>query len=719
MYQKFALALVLVGLTGCGKFSGPRGDASRRGGSEEFKSSLRRGAGAARPAALEVGASLGLTANQEGIVHLSIDPASLAWAWVTFDTTKVPVIAADASLADWARAYIGTHSSELGLKPTELVSFDRSTFSPMDHLAFVTFQRSYASLPVKGAFVQMIFSRDAQGQHRLREIINNSYGEIEVTGESSSPNPQDAIAATGVRSLENVGSQAVIHASLNAQGQYSFRYATEFQLKDASEGELFNVTFDNDTMAVLEAYSNRMDARHEIMIGAYNRSYALKDEELRPFALGSVRLTPTGTPIDVDANGIVNVDAAQVTVSLVGSKSAAGVVDLTVANATDFYSFTVNLPAQGGITKVPLAQADAAALNAFVAVHDITEYAKRFLDPAKAPLLTTGIQANVNLNDTQNLFCNAYFDGQTLNFLRAGNGCGNTALINDVIYHEWGHALDNVTGIVTNPNGITDSAFSEGLGDIIASYKTGSSIVGLGIELNDPASSVRNVQNVRKNPPANNAEAEVHSAGQIIGGSFWDLRKSLVAMLGPKEGADKAAQMLFTHMTMTDRFLDSYQSLLRIDDTDANPATRSPLYCTINKAFALHNLTAGVTEGDACVDADQGLRVRVEVDNGDGLLTLSAASWLASKIVACPGKVTACSSSAPGYIEFVSDANNPAVIAAAPMSKRLFKSSANVTTKAGEPMTFVGLDTAGKVVGMRTIQFKTRDQTTDLSKKLR
>jgi hypothetical protein len=275
--------------------------------------------------------------------------------------------------------------------------------------------------------------------------------------------------------------------------------------------------------------------------------------------------------------------------------------------------------------------------------------------------------------------------------------------------------LDNVTGIVTAPNGITDAAFSEGLGDIVATYLIAASKIGVGFFLNDATSFVRDVQNTRKNPPANAQEAEVHSAGLIIGGAFWDFRTSLMAMLGPQDGADKAAKMFFNHVTMTDRFLDSYQSLLRLDDNDANPATPSPLYCTINKAFGLHALTAVVLEGDSCVDADQGLKLKIEQDNGAGQVNVLASAWSASKIVSCPGKVKACAPATPGYLEF---ANDPKVASqVAPNGKRLYQAKALVSVKAAEPMTFVSYDAAGKVIGARTIQFKSRDQAADLSKR--
>lgn len=711
-----SLAFGLSYLAACGSPSSRPNQQEERG-SSEFKSRLRLGVGAARPAPLEASNSLHLTAAADGVVQLTVDPLTQNWGWVSFDTDRVPTIASLAELEPWSRAYIKAHAADLGLRSGEILSFDKTSFEPLPGTHMITFQRSFEGVTIKGAFVQFIFAVQANGSYRLREIINNGLGEIEVVGEKTPVTAQQAIAAIGISSFESLGASDVIHAAQGSQNQYVFRRATEYSFRDQSDGdEIFRVTFDNDTLDILEAYSNRLTAKQTLSLNAYTRSYVLKDEKPRPLPSFSVRVAGVATPLDADLNGSFTTDATQVTVALVGTNSVAGVVNTeTAPNA--FYSFPLTLPAAGGSTTLNLTQADPASLNAYLAVSEINAHAKSFFPPGSVPLFTNGIQVNVNMTDQAQQFCNAFFDGVSLNFFRAGNNCANTALVNDVVYHEWGHALDNATGIVTTPNGITDGAFSEGLGDIIAGFFINAPEIGIGFGLNDANTFIRNLKNVRRNPPANAAEAEVHSAGQIIGGAFWDLRTGLIKMMGPKLGAQKANELLFKHMTMTDRFLDSYQSLLRLDDKDQNPATRSPLYCTINKAFAAHNLSAGVTETDACIDPDQGLKVRVDVDQGNGKLQVIASSWSASAIEACSGKVTTCTSSSPGYVRFVGDGKSPKFVA--PNGKLLFEGTSRIEVLNGEPVTFIGRDGTGKMVGLRTVQFKARDTSADLSQRLK
>jgi hypothetical protein len=65
------------------------------------------------------------------------------------------------------------------------------------------------------------------------------------------------------------------------------------------------------------------------------------------------------------------------------------------------------------------------------------------------PWLQQQITSNMNIPD----ICNAFWDGQTVNFYRSGGGCANTGEIAAVFDHEWGHGLDDndVNGEISAP----------------------------------------------------------------------------------------------------------------------------------------------------------------------------------------------------------------------------------------------------------------------------
>ena len=81
--------------------------------------------------------------------------------------------------------------------------------------------------------------------------------------------------------------------------------------------------------------------------------------------------------------------------------------------------------------------------------------------------LSQRLQVTVNIDDT----CNAYSDGQTINFYRASNWCENTGRLADVIYHEFGHSL-HLYAMLPGA-GTFDESLSEGLADTLAASITG------------------------------------------------------------------------------------------------------------------------------------------------------------------------------------------------------------------------------------------------------
>ena len=112
----------------------------------------------------------------------------------------------------------------------------------------------------------------------------------------------------------------------------------------------------------------------------------------------------------------------------------------TESNPTD-----LNFGASG---EFPTAQ-----VSAFYWTNFAQDLARDILAPADLPALPT----RVNIND----FCNAFWNGSSINFFRAGGQCPNTAY-SDVVLHEYGHGVDHRKG------GIIDGGYSEGFGDAMA-----------------------------------------------------------------------------------------------------------------------------------------------------------------------------------------------------------------------------------------------------------
>src|SRR5688572_23565081 len=134
------------------------------------------------------------------------------------------------------------------------------------------------------------------------------------------------------------------------------------------------------------------------------------------------------------------------------------------------------------------------------------------------PFLSNKIPVKVNINDV----CNAFWDGSSLNFFKAGEltsgssviKCKNTGEIRDVMQHEWGHGLDAFDG--EDPGyaaGLGDMATGEAVADLVALFVDHDSCIGQsfynrnsGPFITDPTTmsvancdGVRNVDELRAN----------------------------------------------------------------------------------------------------------------------------------------------------------------------------------------------------------------------------
>ncbi len=142
----------------------------------------------------------------------------------------------------------------------------------------------------------------------------------------------------------------------------------------------------------------------------------------------------------------------------ISASSATGSINLGGTNN----QHNCTTPGTGGPGNTP------AARSGFYELNKIKELARGWL-PGNA-WLSASLTANMNINNT----CNAFWNGSTVNFYRAGGSCRNTGEIAAVFDHEWGHGLDD-----NDSNGIISSS-GEAYADIAANYRLQASCVGHG-----------------------------------------------------------------------------------------------------------------------------------------------------------------------------------------------------------------------------------------------
>jgi len=201
---------------------------------------------------------------------------------------------------------------------------------------------------------------------------------------------------------------------------------------------------------------------------------------------------------------------------------------------------------------------------------------------------------NVNVSGS----CNAYWSGQnmSINFFREGGGCPNIAQIADVVYHEYGHGITDLSYRPFAPNG----AMHEGFSDYVACTITDQPLVGHGFF--GPGTHLRNLDNDNRYP--DDWIGQSHHDGLIIGGALWHTREILSNY--PMGYADTLWH--FAKELVPTNYEEYFWAYLAVDDDDGNINNGTPNAGTIFYTFGdLHGIGPGsviIISADSLYDTE-------------------------------------------------------------------------------------------------------------------
>ncbi len=187
---------------------------------------------------------------------------------------------------------------------------------------------------------------------------------------------------------------------------------------------------------------------------------------------------------------------------------------------------------------------------------------------------------NVNLASS----CNAFFDGSSISFYRAGGSCPNMAYTT-IVAHEYGH-------YIVARQGLSQGSFGEGYGDCAAEMLYDTGVVGEGFF--GPGNELRDNETVHKQYPCSD---EIHECGRVLGGVWRWTRLNLGDTYGSQLGNEMAQQMFVDWTIITTGGSGNNGAhpgtaieVLTLDDNDGNLANGTPNYHDIKAAFNLHNI---------------------------------------------------------------------------------------------------------------------------------
>ncbi len=186
--------------------------------------------------------------------------------------------------------------------------------------------------------------------------------------------------------------------------------------------------------------------------------------------------------------------------------------------------------------------------------------------------------------------CNAWFDADSINFARQGSGCNNTARLQDVVYHEYGHGFHGYN-IVQGAGGWGDGSLGEGISDYLTATMNDDPVLAAGFFTGGNQPLRRMDTNARW---PEDIDEDPHVTGMIISAALWDTRGALIDQHGRDEGV-RLADRYFWHIAMRASDIeDAYVEVLLADDDNGDLNDGSPNQCLIDEAFGAHGLGPGV-----------------------------------------------------------------------------------------------------------------------------
>lgn len=399
----------------------------------------------------------------------------------------------------------------------------------------------------------------------------------------------EAIAEHAMRTLGRVPRQALVDEEdplVIVRGDDRWHLAWRVELiTDRPYGDLTVWVDAHDGQAVAARDRVRSAAVPLFLDGTHEPRRAGDPLALVPFGPLEVRLSGETLPIAVtDTAGFVSLDVpgggAAYDLRLEGPYTQVSLFSGTGASAT--------LAIAGSATAASLTWSDANSLlverDAFVSAQVVRERMKRM-----APDLAwyeDRIRYVVEVPDGQG--CNAFWDGVsgTASFFRESEDCNATGRVADVVYHETGHGLHQHL----STGGFTAGDVGEGSADYLSATITGDPDIGPSF-FKDRPEGIRNLEPDLRYP--DDRTGQIHHDGQIWGGAFWDLRTTMIGILGSDAGV-RWTDAVFAGTLRGDPTLDEgFEDVLFAADDDGNLDNGVPRLCEIAEAFGRHGLGPG------------------------------------------------------------------------------------------------------------------------------
>lgn len=486
---------------------------------------------------------------------------------------------ADSSAAEAAvRAFLGRHADLLMVSPK---SFDsaKAAYSDVTDTWYVDIPVSYGGVSVwRGA----VTARIKAG--KLVMVGIEAYDGVPRVGTVEVPESEAIQIAIDLGLAPDATHTDVrvrsVWLPLERAGELLLVRAHEVRSNTTEPPGRFVTFVDAETGELLGAYN---EIRFFNVSGRHN-TRVVDDAMLTSPLRDLYVFNRSGSRAVTDAAGNADLSGSPFTMSLQGP-------DLVVVDQDDRRTYEREFT--GDLVLASGTGVSQPEISTWVFIQDIQEWGKRVASDVDVRGNRSALVSNVNVSSGT---CNAYYDGNSVNFYVAGRGCNNTGLIADVNYHEWGHGF-HANSLLA---GTFDGSISEGAADTVSFLQTDDHIMAPTFMTD--GGGIREVATDRVYP--RDVVNEVHTDGLIFAGAMWDLIEELEPTYG-REGAREVAGEILAGLLKGGPTLATVgEEALVADDDDGDLSNGSPHFCEVVDAFSRHGLLPQ-TGSSAAIEHDQ------------------------------------------------------------------------------------------------------------------
>ncbi len=188
--------------------------------------------------------------------------------------------------------------------------------------------------------------------------------------------------------------------------------------------------------------------------------------------------------------------------------------------------------------------------------------------------------------------CNAFYDGESINFYNIGGGCNATSLVHDVVYHEYAHGINDVY-YQSIGGAFINGAMNEGYADFWAISLTDNPVLAIGF-YTDNEEGIRIYNEEPKVYPID-LLGQVHNDGEIIMGAWWRSHQLMGAnwplTMSLFLEAYNGLQAMNTNGNEGVAYTDVLIDALQADDDDGDITNGTPNGNAIVEGFYIHGIT--------------------------------------------------------------------------------------------------------------------------------